>query len=99
MAEEQPMTDFYRKQARNLGCPSNQDWMSCTARGFYMLYKDRNSEDRGEKGLREFCKECKALMRGDFPRPKGKAYRSDSSEVSSEGEGCGESKKISKSRR
>ena len=96
MVEEQPMTDFYRKQAKKSGCPSNQDWMSCTARGFYMLYKnkDYSGGDRDRiANLQQFCKECKALDAVDFQPKKREAYSSDSSEVSSEGEGGGKSKK------
>ena len=64
------MTDLYRKQARNLGCPSNQDWMSCTANGFYMLYKDKDysAGDRDRiANLQQFCKVCKALDATDIP--------------------------------
>ena len=64
------MTDLYRKQAQHLGCPSNQDWMSCTANGFYMLYKDKDysAGDRDRiANLQQFCKVCKALDATDIP--------------------------------
>ena len=96
------MTDLYRKQAQHLGCPSNQDWMSCTANGFYMLYKDKDysAGDRDRiANLQQFCKECKALDAVDFQPKKREAYSPDSSEVSSEGEGCGKSKKRKKLRK